>query len=491
MVDTINYDQNYSDNEGTTNLSNKKRTIFILLIVIIIGFLVFFSIKLLAYLFDGRLVVVTSSSNTVIISQSLGYKSQQLSSPLIKTITANKSINLKPGNYLVTVSSKSFETQQEVDIVARKTAKITINLKDTSTFIPVVSDQVSGLTASNTAITYFNVTNGNLYTVNNTGKQLISSNLDIVNLKWLNSNYGIAKSASGGLYVVKNGSLNQLNLPFRPISTDQYALSPNGQLYISNNHSIYLQLPTSTFKKLHTFNNQIISISANRNGAAVYTGSNELDQNKNASQSSMLSFVSTDGSIKNTSTGDTTILSWSPDGIYLAGLVNGFLQIWNTNLQKVNNLSDNGIDSLVWLNNNTIIFGLNNGVWEYSLITKKAVLMTQSTTGQQVTSITFNQNNMVLYVGLENIQQSTPTYQLDAIYLNGYTPSNLNLLEQLAVYLPNTINGCYIGYSNFNVLNITVQAPPSMQQVCLQVAQSYLQQYGVNINNLNFTLVNY
>jgi hypothetical protein len=92
-----------------------------------------------------------------------------------------------------------------------------------------------------------------------------------------------------------------------------------------------------------------------------------------------------------------------------------------------------------------------------------------------------------IFLTLENQGQHSSLFYLVRIAGGHETPSSLE--EQLEVFLPNTINGCSLGYTNFSSLVVTVISAPGSEQTCLDVAHSYLQEYGVNPSGLNFNSV--
>lgn len=475
------YGYNKNPNRG---ISKYKWPVIILAVLLVIIAIVLYLINQMSY---GSLVVSSNNKNALIsISQLQSYSSTNVNTNTVQA-SVGQSIRLKPGNYSVTVSDASFSAQQNIVITTGKSSHVTLNLDSASSFQPVLGEGVANVYASSNQLLFNNLSTGNLEQINANNSESLVDSHDFTRISWASNAYGVGEDNSNILYSIKNGQVTPLNLPFNPGTNAhlQFSVAPNGQVYIATDSAIYKGSVSGPFEKIASVKAPVSVIAASNNAVAIFEGGNDSSVSNSGASISTLYVIGNSGD-RQVNNVDITAAAWSVSGKYLAAVVNGQLIIWNANLNQVAQVKASP-SALVWVDDNTLIYGINNAIWTYSINTKRSVILSQSTTGQQILQLSLSSDSSYVYAVLISTQQPTATYEVARVGLRGQSVSNTNLMGELSVFLPYPVNlNCSATYVNFSSPGVITKAIGVSPSACIQSTQAYLQEDSIDTSKLSF-----
>jgi len=459
--------------------------------LVVVGFVCLFILlilgPLLHFLESGTIIVSTNgSANAVTLTKDVSGSSEKGSNALTKQGAGGLSARVKAGEYTVTVKNRSFSTQQVVYIKARHTVHVVLNLNKLSQFEPVASFAAHDIDASPTSLYYINLGNNGLYEIGaNNQAQAIDSQQAFQSVEWANASFGVGQVENGQYDVIQNGAASPLSTPF-VAGLAIYSVAPNEDIYISTNFGLYRGTATGGFTKIYSLTEQAPLIVANNSGVAVFEGGpNGISkQIGHPAETTILSLSST-GKLIAKLDADAYEAAWSPNGKYLVATDDGYTIIYNALLQRVAAVPNTNVNAPVWLNNETILYGVSTGLWAYNVETAQSKLLATTALNGPISEISPSTDGSYVYISTINQQGSSPTYQLSRLGLDGQSVSQQ--LGELQVFLPNSVNGCGFNYINFTGTNIVVSGSSAQQQTCLQQAQTYLTQYAIDTSKLTFS----
>jgi hypothetical protein len=456
-----------------------KRTIKIIIIFVIsIVILIFFFVWISGYETSAKIEIDTSPGSSITVTRlNMTQKTAQIlhgQSKLTSTFHV--------GSYSVRVYNKQFETDKTIVVKAHKNQKYIITLIDTKAVEPVTNESTLNISADANHITFLDPSDSNIYSVDNTNsRHLILKSGIITSIKWVNADYGVAQDTTGQLYLINGGSVSHITTP---VTTTQnnYALTQNQHLYISNGSSVYEETIDGNFTQVYSINNLKVQISAASNDNILIQQYSINSQSGN-SKGSELIVINVSGA-KYRIPGEIYNAAWSPNGQYLVASGYGMGGVYDSQLKLVNQLPANNVTSPVWVDNNIIFYGLAENLWSYNLSANNSNLLADVSAFGYISQLTPDKSNAYVYVTIENARTSTGNYQLGRFSLSGQPVSVLS--QELQVFLPNNINGCSLGYINFiGTPRITYSGSDTTpSQNCLNESRNYLQNYSLDPSSL-------
>ncbi|HEY5268576.1 MAG TPA: hypothetical protein VII94_05665, partial [Candidatus Saccharimonadales bacterium] len=430
----------------------------------------------------GKIIVSASSTNDISIQKST------ITSSAPKPITGQNTLSasLKSGTYTVTVNNKSFSTQEVIQIKAHHTTRITVKLQSIGQVEPVTSSEVDNLMATPQGLTYIDQVSHGLVSVNAQNQlQTLLPGISFISIDWASSSLGIAQDQSGNLYSIVGTVVKKLSLPITP-SNNNYSIAPNGEIYFSDIKSLYAGILNGNYEQMLKNDNNFLIVDASNSGLALNVGnSSDNAASSGENNNGILQLITPQGK---TYSNDIEVddAAWSPNGLDLVVTNDTSTTVYNNHLQALYKLPLGNVNSIVWLNNSTILYGVTSDLWSYNINTQTANELANVADLGYVSGIYPSQDGSYIYMSIQN--SLTNSIYLTRLGLNNQPVSAL--MQQLQVFLPNIYEGCSIGYLDFTSPTIVIQGSGSIYENCVNVAKSYLQIYTINTSSLNFITEN-
>lgn len=443
----------------------------------------------LSFMVLGIFIWLTNYLSTGSITITTGDKASSITlryedgGRVIKTGLGSLSTNVGHGDYVAEVKSDSRTSLQNINF-KRGHGKFIYHLSPVNlkTVEPVTFQTAQNLTIDNNQLVYVDGSFGSLDKIdnqNNLSVLSVSPKLQIA--RWVNPSLGIGQSTDGRLYSIVNGSLSLLQVPFAydqaPVSFD---IAPNGQIYISHGGNVYSDTKNNVFKKIYTAKSNPI-LTAGSAGVAIASG---VDV---ASVKPELALVFLSGRVIKAGIGADR-LAWSPDSKYLviSDEDDSGGAVYNDSLQPIGTIpADNAINSVRWLDNNSLVYSTTYKLWKFNLQSQRSDLLEAMPLTDSILELTISGDRSYIYMVTAN---SNSNYSVRRVGLNNQLP--YPELHQVEGFLPLNLADCSLNLINFTGAPafLLQKFPDSSvpQQACLQEANNGLQQNGFGVNKLSF-----
>lgn len=467
------------ENQNRFSFIKTHRKVFILsgLVLAIIALIL---ISALTPKHSAKITIITNGNNNIVITKQ-GVNAQNAfgSSGSGKLV-----VILSPGEYTVTVSNQQLSSQRLISVLGGKNQTITINLGQLGVLDPVTNQTTHFLSATDNTLVFLNQNAQLEYIDNQNNEHVIDNSNNLQVIKWGSSGYGIGQDQSGNLYLISDNTVSPINLSATKLNLSKtlnnFAVAPDKTLYVSDGQSVYAGTIGSTLRVLYrTNNNSHIDLSsASNNGVLGDISSNNLGSGKVSTE---IMVITPKGNTYQV-LGDLYSSAWSQSGKYVVTTSDEATTIYDSKLNEVAVLPANNINAPEWLNDNELFYGIAGQLWEYSLQSKSANQVADISNFGYVSELNIDEGDTYLYVVVQNTQSTQASFQLVRFGLNGQVSQNV--MQQLQVALPNTINGCLIGYINYTKPTVTAPGLGTNGQSCTQVAATYLSQEAINASLL-------
>jgi len=440
-----------------------------ILIVLIVGLNLLYS-----YLTTGKIAVTSEKTDGVTI--------RAIDTAYTKTVKGSINARVKPGDYSVTVENTSGSSSKIVHVVARQTSPVSLHIITASQAEPVTSRAPGGLVVDQNAMTFVDINNNNLYRVTADGvEHLVDADHSLTTISWADSSYGIGEDGDAQLYIIEGDSVTPLSLPFSHNNNVSFFITAKRTLYVSNGHYLYVQSAGGSLKRFYSADaGHIITIKAASDDYAVIS-----DAAAN-SRKNHIALITTSGTVNNFKEEGYEI-AVSPSGKNIAVTSDDETVITDNQLQEVAGVPAGNVNSPVWLNDNTLLYGVTSGLWSYDLQNSSSQKIGDVSRTGYVSSITPDKTGKYIYLLVQNNSNSGKSFLLQRINLEGKQPPGIYV--RLGVYLPNTVDECSLGYENFVTMTIEVYGPAESQDDCLGKARDYLKLYNANDPSLHMAFV--
>lgn len=439
------------------------------------------------YLSTGLISVKSTNSGDYVSIE--GILKQGKNSLVSKQARQQLTVRVKPGSYQLSVYDKhGFSgSSRVVSIRARQHLSYTLSVSSAAAYPePVYGNSVTGLVADQSRLTFVDTADSSLRTISTDDVLSPISDLIIKSARWSKPGLGAAQSNSNGLYVVRDGSLTPVKLPFR-VSLEQtvnYDVSSREELYVSEGGNVYVSGYNDAFKKLFSAPDRFRLIAAGPGKVALAGGgvTAQADEGGSARQTktdqSYIYVVSDNGQTTKTSWPATSI-SWSPNGTYLLTAGPGGNVIFDGSLHKKYTISVNNADLVTWLTDDELLYSIDSQLWLYSIKSQQAEKITALPRGDSITAIYPSADSHYAYFTSDNGEKR----QLFRVPLNGQAVNTA--LTALSVFMPETLGGCSLNYINYVKPTIIVNYPAgTTADKCSTVVQAEAAYYGVGSDGL-------
>ncbi|MGZ6004844.1 MAG: hypothetical protein ACXWLH_01700 [Candidatus Saccharimonadales bacterium] len=485
-MDPIN--NNYQTYPPTLQPSSRLKILFI---ITSISFLVILVLaKLLAHHGDGTVIVTTNDYNNSItvvdaapILSSASNKPAPKLNPKPTIYHSGQKVSIKPGTYFVNVSNDAVSAAQTVEIFAGETKQLTINLPlDTSPPEPVGDVNSSLFSVGSTQLVYLDSRSGLLYKIDGSNRITQTSETVISTVKWADSSFGVGQDSAGTLYIIRGGSVSPLNnLPsIGGNLSPSYAVAPNRDIYLSYGKDVFLGSPNG-FKHIYAASNDSLSLEASSDRVAVLETAKDAT-NKEGS----VIVIDKLGKVikKNDFEAD---VRWSPSGKYLITINEGPSQVLDTSLKTVAIVPNALPQDVVWQNDSTMFYLQGNSLWEYSIRTGLAKVVSLIAQNQTLVSAYLDSGGNYVYLSSQASSGTDTYFSIYRYGLKGQTASSDAI--KLHDHLPWLTDGCFLSLVNFTRPTVSAVQGNSFDD-CLTTAKKYVGQYGLEVNKFSYRLSN-
>lgn len=453
----------------------RRLYILVCLAVLSVGLIIW----LYTFLSTGK-IEIYSDRNSTITLQTAG------SNPTtIKVGSGYVSATVSHGQYVVEVKNGIRSARQNIDLTGgHKTIKFTIKPVALENASPVTYENAQGLYVDSDKLIYLDNGTGELMEINrqnNVNEYIQDQPRTFQFIKWSSSAYGVAQDSNGYLYAIRNGTINALHMPFSYNGgTVGYDISQGGKIYVSYNQHVYVMGQNGSFKHIYTSTSSRPLLAASNDHVAVAD-----EANGSTSSNPMLAVVDTKGNVIKKHL-DAGILSWSPDGRYLASAGKSSVTVYDQSLNRVALVSSDYVGQITWLGNDTLIYASSDELWQYDVSTQRADLLGVMPLNNTVTSIAVDKEKSYVYITTGG--QDTNDSNISRVGLNGQTPqSNVTELQNV---LPLDFEACTVSLVDFAVPPMVVidQAPGLGTINCLQQTYSEFSIAGISTGGLQFSV---
>jgi hypothetical protein len=424
----------------------------------------------------GQLDVSTSDPQTSVRLTWIGPASE-VSSTEVASSTGDLQDTVPAGPYTVTATLGDFSAQQVVTVVAGKTTNISITPAKHGAVEPVTDRDAEGVSATSEQLRYFDTTNGDLYTINNAGRESeVDSGHGFTSLQWADPSYGVGKGTGGELYLINGNTVTPIAQPFAPSANGTtYALAPNRDLYVSNGKKVYVSVSGGAFNQIYS-SSYTVAVTAAGSNAVAANESVPGDQD-----SGNILAISPSGNVRKRS-GNAYGAAWSASGTYLAITSDEQTIITDASLNEVASIPVGNVNAPAWLGNTTLFYGVTSDLWEFNIITGKANLLATIHSGDYISAIYPSLSSDYVYLTMQNngSNSSTNPFYLDRVGLAGQSASDIAV--SLQGLLPEQVGNCTAGYINFTVPTIELRGPGALSGSCTEATQAFLQPYSSVFN---------
>jgi hypothetical protein len=437
-----------------------------------------------SYLAQGHLAVTTNNSNAVIAVVKSSGTSKQTT---VATAQGQLSKSLSGGEYEILVSNQTESASREVTVKARHSNVYHIDLPNQIAAQSVLPDGAASLTTDGTQLLYVNFDTGLLSQLESSGIPSVVDPLhSFSSVKWADPTFGVGQTTEGQLLVINNETVGALKVPFsyKNDVTVSYSVSSTGMVFVSSGNTIYAGQYGSNFHKYFTASSNSPLLFAGASKLAVLDSVGE-DENK-------LTIVSHGGSAitKEVNAGGVV---WAPNDqeLVTTGDGNNTGAIYTAALQRVINLPGDstqevGLNGAVWLNNNDLIYGRTQGLWEYNQKTGQAGIL--ASTPEQETIINAFLDQARSYVYFTAANQSNGHILL-RVGLTAQTQKPPAYTSGLSVLFPSSTDQCSFSYSDFSHLDLIISNWVN-QSYCMSTAQAQLEEYDLPVSGFNIIFGN-
>lgn len=431
---------------------------------------------------QGKLEVSTNSKTSTIKIVKSGTDTAKEADPS-KVISLSKgavSISVAPGTYLVAVEDGDKASSKAVVIERGKTTSVNISPIKTTPVEPVSDTGAKSIIASQAHAYYLDPVSRNLFSITSDNKiHSVNPALQFSSVQWADSTYGVGQGISGRLYEISNGSVAVLatQIPVSYISETNYAVAPSHQLYVAFNNGVYRSNPASGLQKIYTADSSARLV-ASSNGVAVISSGGVESAAKNVVAA--IAVIDLQGAVSKKDIGVYEI-ALSPDGKQVATSNDFASTLYDSKLHEIASIPAVNISSLVWLDNKTLLYAVDNQLWRYDSASKIAERIANMPDKGAISGISPSDLKDYVYVAAEH-GYNKPVIKRVALQGQAFDET-VNRLQDI---MPIITNDYLMAVVNFSQPTVFVQ-PTAYANIgtYAQAAIEDLKARGINIDKVH------
>jgi hypothetical protein len=478
----------YSIGIGQGLFMETRYRFFIKIVLLLALFLcaVFVVLWIYKYFNTGKIILQTNAANAYV---RINYINQDGSAPSVAAAQKEQKLTarVRPGSYVLTAFSPLSSSSKTVNVKARQSLRISLNLPGVGPVTPVYGSSVKYPVTSASEVLFLDRA-GHLSRINSQNQpQVLDTTHSLKSAQWLNTSLGATQDTSQNFYLVKNGVLSAVTAPFQVSGSpsSSYALAPDGTLYLSNGQTVYKSSVDGSFTQIYSSgNNYNVSLAASNESIAV------IEKNSKTGFSSAVIVTSSGKILRNNV--QAIAAAWSTDGSYLLLASDTGNNIWNNSYRKVAPLPQKAAANFAWNKDNVLLYTAGNQLFAYNVSSKQGNQIARIPNNGSIEGISLSDDSYIYMVAKQrNSVAEGSSNQLFKIGLKNQKPPKY--VQSLSVFLPETIGVCLLNYINFTKPTITVSYPnflPTPER-CVIAAKKELSQYDSNPDKFEFSLSPY
>ena len=421
----------------------------------------------------GTVTVSTNDSTSII-------QLTQTSHPTTtKQFSGHFQARLEPGTYSILVSTKTASSRRMITVVARHHSNYAVNLSQPLQSEMALSYGAYSIESSPAQVLFVDMRDNHLYEVVGTSApHSLSPGVSFQSVKWLSQDFGVGLSTDGhNLYAIKAGVPSQINLPFGVTSHLSYDVSADQSLLVSDGVNVYVTTSGGDFAKIYTATSSSVIQSVAGGSNRVFIGLADKNTDQKANE---VSYILTDlrGSVI-AKLDHTSIYAhrWSPNGQHLVVVDPGGTIVYDSNLHESARLADKNATGVTWLNDTSLLYGLDDGLYRYDLGATVSDEIVSLGGGRTVTGVSVSRDQQRLFVIAGSPRSSnTQGYSVLKIDLKSF---NHPLTARLAVLFPLRLDVCSAQLVNFIKPTIVITPfNPSVIDSCQQTVTADIASIG-------------
>ncbi len=464
--------------------SQQRHTLIVALIVILLGV---FGWIIVWYFSMATLTITTnSSSNTIMVRQDLNTTQNQVD---VDQRGNTAHLRLSAGTYIITVKSVSQTANKIVKLGVGEHKELTMNLGDAAIknaeSEPVSSFGAASIAASKDTLRFIdrNSADHRLYSVDSSGTvNKLDPGTIYTNISWANPAFGIGYGTDKNNHYVftkiEGNFVTHILTPFTVNVSSSAGVAPDQTWYVSDSHTIYRGNADGSFTKIYTSPQSVGILTVSNDAILLW------QKAKNNRREGNLVIIHRDGE-KYQIEGEAYEAAWSPSGKKLV-TSGDTSELFDDKFNKIGVLPSGNFMSPVWLDDNTLLYGVNNRVMRFDLSTGEAstYISFDPVTGSP-SQIKPSVDGDYVYVSIQKGgNRPELSFRLDRIPLQGQNPPTVPIHE-FNLLIPNTIGGCDLNYINFAHFSI-ITNPVSPSTNCIPAVKEYITSYKVPLAGVSF-----
>ncbi|TAK89097.1 hypothetical protein EPO04_03280 [Patescibacteria group bacterium] len=394
----------------------------------------------------------------------------------IKQGKGSLSVTVHTGKYIASVDGGSIAITKIINLSSHKTIREYLNPQKTSAIEPVANEPGVNVSADDSSLVYVNSLNNTLNRISSSNNIIKLSDVKFKVIKWANPNFGFGQGVDNSFYIIKNGSVLKLSTPADVGDSNivNFDVSPDEKIYFSWNGKIY-KYSGKEFIEIYKSKTSHPNLIASVNGVIALDSSGDA---RAGNTEPIMAFIKNKGVKKQKIEAYTG--SWSPSGKYLATSSDSGSNIYDDNLREVAVIPSQNINSPTWLNDYTLLYGIQDGLWSYNIQNQQAHKIANIPLAEPISEIQISHNKEYAYV----VVGEEGTASIKRIGINNQTtPKVVLALQNL---LPLTLSQSTIQLINFSGKPAVVVKPiPGIPQTNYQQeAQNELKLDGIDLNQI-------
>lgn len=464
-------------------IKQKFRKVLIIGVAVSTGLILFFSIW--HYFHTGKIIITSDNKGATLFLERVSENGTH-DEKIAEESGGELSVKVAAGTYRANAGSGRLQSvNTTIKLKGRKTARYHLNPVEPQDLEPVAPLSAESIHASDTEILYLD-SEGALNRLSNNKADEVISNLQFRKIEWGSGGFGIGQDLTGGFYSIKNSEILKLAAPpgSGEKNSNNFSIAQNNQAYMSVGRDIYLRSTEGTYKKIYSTDLQSPQLSASADKLAVFKPPplGEGEDGEKAAQP-MVEIINKDGKLIAQKSISALTLSWSPDAQKLIAInQDGNSEIYNTTLESVANLPSKSIQSVSWLDSDTILYGTDSLLWSYKFKDNIASIISAQPAGNAISEISIDESRSYAYIQVASEEKSN-------LFRLGLKNQKVRKdVLQLGALLPETYGGCYIKYINFTEPTILIS--PGLEAsaaTCLAAAKEEVGLFNLSPENFKYS----
>lgn len=392
------------------------------------------------------------------------------------------SLNVKPGTYKVSALDQDGESgfEQVVEAKAREKLNIDPTMREIPEVEPVYGRQSSSVVSNGSVLLFLDEITKKVSRASKSSKLgVLFPEYSFIELRWASAGKGIARDNQNSLYLVNGDKLQKIALPFNPLGNPSldFELSDNGNVYISDGQTIFLQKPGEEFKNIYSSGNNF------NQALSVYKDKVVFAEKSLDGQQGMSVVVLGPEGERARKNFEANSLAWSPDGKNLLIVNDSGLHVLSESLETINSSAPGEASNFTWLDPQSILYNKGGRLWVYDYSSNRSDKVASLAETNNLTSIYPDESLDYIYFSHSENEKD----QLSRVGLKGQSP---NLSITMSIYLPVALDSCSINYLNFTGKpSILMYSYPGQANICKTQAGIEMVQDGFSQNDFNYYLI--